>query len=229
MTFAALQPVLDWVLLFHITLPVVMLFAAALLPSGAAALEAYLRPIARALDAFAKHLGHALSWLALAMVLVTTCVVLLRYVFGLSFIWMQESITYMHGLLFMLAASYTLYVDGHVRVDVFYRTASERTRALVDLLGTYFFLFPVMFLLIDTALPYVEFSWSVHEGSKETSGIQAIYLLKSAILVFCYLMIMQGIANAIHRAAELAGLEGKPEHEEAKSIVHPSRQGEEAS
>ena len=97
----------------------------------------------------------------------------------------------------------------------FYRTASPPRKALIDFLGTYFFLFPVMFVIIDTALPYIEFSWAVKEGSRETSGIQGIYLLKSVILVFAWMMILQGIAIAIHRAAFLAGLEEEAEHEAA--------------
>ena len=220
MTFTTLQTTFEWLLLFHITLPVLLLITAATVPSVATSLAAYLLPLAKALDALSKHLGHLTSWLALAMVLVTTTVVLLRYVFGLSFIWLQESVTYMHGLLFMLAAAYTLWVDGHVRVDVFYRTASETRRALVDFLGTYFLLFPVMFLIIDTALPYVAFAWAVQEGSKETSGIQAIYLLKGVILIFAYLMILQGLAIAIHRAAFLTGLEGHDDHEDAQTVPH---------
>lgn len=220
MTFATLQTIFDWLLLFHITLPVLLLLSAAIVPSVTRTLSGYLLPLARTLDTFSKHLGHLTSWLALTMVLVTTCVVLLRYVFGLSFIWMQESVTYMHGVLFMLAAAYTLWVDGHVRVDVFYRTASEKRKALVDFLGTYFLLFPVMFLIIDTSLPYVAFAWAVQEGSKETSGIQAIYLLKSVILVFAYLMIFQGLAIAIHRAALLTGLEDHVDHEDPQTIPH---------
>ena len=220
MTFTQFQTLLEWILTFHIVLPVLLLLTAAFLPIAARTLAAYLLPLARVLDALSKHLGHLLAWLTLLMVLVTTIIVLQRYVFGLSFIWMQESVTYMHGILFMAAAGYTLWVDGHVRVDVFYRTASEKRKALVDFLGTYFLLFPVMFLIIDTGLPYIEFAWSVREGSKETSGIQAIYLLKSVILAFAYLMILQGIAIAIHRAALLTGLEDHATHEEAKTLVH---------
>lgn len=199
--------ILDLVLYFHMVLPVLLLLSAAFAPKAASLLASYLLPLARLLDRFAKQAGHITAWLSLLMVLTMTAVVLLRYVFGLSFIWMQESITYMHGLLFMLAASYTLWVDGHVRVDIFYRTAPETSKALIDFLGTYVFLFPFMFLIIDAALPYVSLSWAVLEGSKETSGIQAVFLLKSVILIFAWMMILQGISIAIRRAAFLTGFE----------------------
>ena len=69
-------------------------------------------------------------------------VVLLRYVFGLGSIWLQESILYAHAALFMLAAAWTLQKGGHVRVDVFYADAAPRTKALIDLLGALLLLLP---------------------------------------------------------------------------------------
>ena len=99
--------------------------------------------------------GRGLAWLSIAMVSVQFIVVIMRYVFGVSWLMMQESIIYMHGILFMIAAGYTLLHDGHVRVDIFYRDASERTKALVDMLGSALLLLPVVGVIFIGALPYV--------------------------------------------------------------------------
>src|SRR5690606_17253509 len=53
-------------------------------------------------------LGRAVAWLALPMVLGTFAVVVLRYVFSLGWIWMQEAVMWMHAALFLLATAYTL-------------------------------------------------------------------------------------------------------------------------
>jgi TRAP-type mannitol/chloroaromatic compound transport system permease small subunit len=187
-------PIIDFILLTLIVLPVLTLVGAAVMPDTIQVSGPWLTRIRDTIDAVLSILGKSTAWLSLIMVLVMFLIVLMRYVFGLGFIWMQESVTYMHGLLFMLAAAYTLLIDGHVRVDIFYRDASEKVEALTNLFGAYFFLFPVMFLIVDTGIPYIEGSWSIKEGSKETSGIQAIYLLKAAILVFAWTMILQGIS-----------------------------------
>lgn len=139
------------------------------------------------------------------MVLIQFAVVVLRYVFGLGFIWMQESILYMHGIVFLVGAGYTLLKDGHVRVDIFYRAAHPRTKALVDMLGVIFLLIPFCALVWTVALPYVQNSWAVFEGSKETSGIQAVYLLKTCILVFTVLMALQGLAILMKSILVLKG------------------------
>ncbi len=148
-----------------------------------------------------------MAWLALLMVVVQFVVVVLRYVFGVGSIMMQESIVYMHGILFMLGAGYTLLHGGHVRVDIFYRPASETFKAWVDLFGVVVLLLPVCILIFIYSLPYVENSWHVFEGSKETSGIQGVFLLKTVILVFATLVILQGVSLALHSILRIAGSE----------------------
>jgi TRAP-type mannitol/chloroaromatic compound transport system permease small subunit len=164
------------------------------------------------IDALNEHVGRVVSLLALLMVLVQFIVVLQRYVFGVGSIWMQESIVYMHGFMFMLVAGYTLLHNGHVRVDVFYRTMSPRAKAWVDLLGTIFLIWPLCYLIFKVSLPYVEASWAVREGSRETSGIQGVYLLKSVILAFVVLLALQSLSMLIHALRILSGAE-KPAEE----------------
>jgi TRAP-type mannitol/chloroaromatic compound transport system permease small subunit len=156
-------------------------------------------------ETITRTAGRLVMWLILAMALVQFAVVILRYVFGLSFIAMQESITYMHGAVFLLAAGYALLTDDHVRVDIFYRGASPRKKALIDFAGTYFLLFPVTLLILWTASGYVGSSWSVGEGSQEQSGVQAVFIVKSMIPAFALLMAMAGFVNAARAGEELKG------------------------
>ncbi len=165
----------------------------------------FLYRLTRIFDGLNTVIGKTTAWLAIIMVVFQFVIVLLRYVYGLGFIWMQESIMYMHALLFMVGAGYTFLMDGHVRVDVFYREASRRRKALVDLLGSAFFLIPFSVMIIIVSRDYVANSWSVFEGSKETSGIQGIYLLKSVIIVFAVLMILQGLSAIARSLLIMAG------------------------
>ena len=144
------------------------------------------------------------------MVLVQFSAVVLRYVFGIGSIWMQESVIYMHAYLFMVGAGYTLLQGGHVRVDIFYREASPKRKALTDLIGVFVFLLPVCVTIWLFSWGYVARSWQVLEGSKETSGIQGVFLLKSAILVFTALVALQGISLAARSLLVLAGAKTPP-------------------
>lgn len=157
------------------------------------------------IDAFNNRLGRIVSWVAIAMILAQFLIVVMRYIFSLGFIWMQESVLYMHATLFMLGASYTLLHEGHVRVDIYYREMTVRNKAMVDLIGSIVFLLPVCGLLWWWSWPYVEQSWSIGEGSRETSGIQAVFLLKTLILAFAGLIALQGVSMMIRSFLTLTG------------------------
>lgn len=173
----------------------------------------FLDRLGAAIDAASERIGRATAWCALIMVLVQFVVVVMRYIFGIGSIMMQESVVYLHSFMFLIGAGYTLLHDGHVRVDIFYRTATPRNKAIVDILGVVFFLIPVSLLIWIYTWPYARKSWQVLEGSKETSGIHAVFILKSMILAFAALMILQGIALAARSFVRLA----KPK-DDAKSL-----------
>jgi len=158
-----------------------------------------------AIDSFNNRIGRIVSWTAIVMVLVQFSVVLMRYIFSLGFIWMQESVLYLHSILFMLGASYTLLHEGHVRVDIFYREHSVRGKAVVDFIGSMVFLLPVCMLLWWWSWPYVAQSWSIFEGSRETSGIQAVFALKTLILIFAALLALQGVSMMLRSFLTLTG------------------------
>lgn len=161
--------------------------------------------VVRLIDAFNTRIGRGLAWITLLMVLTQFAIVVMRYIFGVSIIKMQESIVYMHSFVFLIGAGYTMLREGHVRVDIFYREAAPRTKAIVDFLGAIVFLIPVCVLITWYTWPYVSSSWAVWEGSKETSGIQAVYVLKTTILLFTFVMTLQGISMALRSFLLLAG------------------------
>ncbi len=164
-----------------------------------------LHAIANKLDRFAERTGHIIAWLILGMVVITFTVVVLRYLFNTGSIALQESITYLHATLFMLGAAWTLKEDGHVRVDIFYSKQSRRTRAWIDLAGTLLLLLPVCVFILYSSLDYVAASWSVWEGSQEAGGLDAVYLLKTAIPVMAVLLILQGCAIILKNFLVITG------------------------
>ena len=140
--------------------------------------------------------GHAAAWLTLAMVLITFLIVVLRYVFDVGVIWMQEALTWMHAAVFMLGAAYTLQGDGHVRVDIFYREMSDRHKAWVNLIGVLIFLFPLSGFFIYESFGYVANAWQFREVSVNSGGLPypAVPLLKSILIVMPLAVMLQGLS-----------------------------------
>lgn len=155
------------------------------------------------LDAAGDRFGSLVSWLSLALVLVTGLVVLLRYAFNWAPIALQESMTYLHASLFMLGAAYSLKHDKHVRVDVFYRNFDARRKALVNIGGTILLLFPTCLFSLIICWPYVADSWSILERSVEGNGLPFIYLLKTLLLIQPVLLMLQGIIEIMRNIKNL--------------------------
>ena len=153
--------------------------------------------LADSIDRLTTAIGRAVAWLALAIVVLQFALVLGRYVFDFGWIWLSETVIYAHAALFLFAAAWTLKAGGHVRVDVFYAHASPRTRALVDLLGALLLLLPFTLVLLWLSLPFAARSWTILEGSQETSGLPLVFLLKTFIPLFALLMALQGVSQAI--------------------------------
>ncbi|KGD63302.1 TRAP-type transport system small permease [Alcanivorax nanhaiticus] len=169
----------------------------------------------RWLTGFTTRIGQASAWLALLLVLGMVLVVALRYGFGIGNIALQESLTYLHGSLFMLAIAYTLAEDEHVRVDVLYQRFSPRTRAWVNLLGTLFLLLPLCAALFWLSLDYVLSSWREQEGSAN-GGLPFVYLLKSLLLILPALLSVQALSETLRQILVLLGhpVDAPTEHPE---------------
>jgi TRAP-type mannitol/chloroaromatic compound transport system permease small subunit len=147
------------------------------------------------IDRITDNTGKIISWLTLLMVLLTFLIVVLRYVFNIGWIAMQESVLYFHGTVFMLGAAYTLKADGHVRVDIFYQNFSIKGKALVNLLGTLFLLLPVCIFIFYISFDYVATSWRIMEKSPEAGGLPLVYLSKSLLLIMAISLSLQGVSE----------------------------------
>ena len=142
--------------------------------------------------------GYICSILVVLMTLNVFLVVILRYLFGISFIWMQETYVWMHAYIFMLGAGFTYLNDDHVRIDIIYRSSSQIYKTIVDLVGIIFFLFPLLYIIWIFSYPFVYKSWQMNEISREAGGLSMLYLLKFAILLFTALLFLQAISKVIN-------------------------------
>lgn len=156
-------------------------------------------------DRISSASGIAVSWLTLFMVVITSVIVVMRYVFDAGFIWLQESVIWMHAAVFMVGAAYTLLHEDHVRVDIFYRKMSVRGRASVDLIGVVVFLLPLCGFLAFKAYDFAAVSWSIHETSREPGGLPypLIPILKSLVIVMPISVALQGVSLMLRSLAAI--------------------------
>ena len=151
-------------------------------------------------------LGRSVSWLTLVMVVLIFGIVVLRYGFNLGWIWLQESATYLHATVFMIAAAWAFQTDDHVRVDIFYRDKPLHYKNWINLAGTLLFLVPFSLFLLVIGWNYVAASWATMESSREAGGLPLVFLLKSLILVMPALLLLQSWSTVRHCISQLQKL-----------------------
>ena len=153
-----------------------------------------LKKIIFLIESITLIVGKNVSLLVLFMSLIAFCVALLRYFFNIGFVWMQESYIWMNGLVFLLGSSYALLEDRHVRVDIFYRTFNEKYKAYINIFFSFLFIFPFIFITSKYSLPYIFKSWLSLEKSREAGGLPFLFIYKTTIIFFCFLIFTLSIA-----------------------------------
>lgn len=167
----------------------------------------FCRRLVAKINALNEWIGVTVSWLTLAMVAVTFFIVVLRYTFNINSIGMQESVSYMHALVFMLGAAYTLKADAHVRVDIYYQRFGKTARAWIDCCGVLFLLMPVSAFILYSSWDYVAESWNISESSSNSGGLPGVFLIKSTIPLTAGLLILQGFSIFVSNLLIALGLD----------------------
>jgi len=158
--------------------------------------------LSRLIDALNEKVGLIANWLVLLACFISAGNALMRYGFSLSSNAWLEIQWYLFAGMVMLGASYTLQVNGHVRVDVFYSRYSERARLWLDLLGGILFLLPMAVIIGWLSWPLFMNSYAVGEISANAGGLLR-WPVKILIPLGFLLLALQGVSEIIKRVAAL--------------------------
>ena len=164
----------------------------------------FLLRFSRLVDALNVHVGRAVYWLVLAMVLLSAGNAIVRKVFNYSSNAFLEGQWYMFSAVFLLAAGYTLLRNEHVRIDVIAGRLSPRAQAWIDIFGTLFFLLPMATLIMWLSWPVFVQMYVHHEISGSAGGL-VLWPARLLLPVGFFLLVLQGISELIKRIAFLAG------------------------
>jgi TRAP-type mannitol/chloroaromatic compound transport system permease small subunit len=178
-------------------------------------------PLSRLIDQLNEKIAGAVSWALLLAVLICTGNALIRYAFNISSNGWLEIQWYLFAAIFMLASSYTLKRDEHVRIDVIAGRFSKRTQVWIDLFGFLLFLLPICLVILYYGIPFALISIQSGEMSSNAGGL-IVWPAKLLVPLGFLLMILQGVSEIIKRIAFLAGkIDG---HEFAKHVTTPEQE-----
>lgn len=151
-----------------------------------------------------RIIGSLAAWVGLALVLLVAFDVLARYLFSYSSVALQELEWHLMAVTALFGMSYGLNQGGEVRVDIFYARFSERTKAVVDLIGNTALTLVAIFV-VYLSVKYVQSSYAIMEGSPDPGGLPMRYVLKAVIPVAFVLLALQSLAMTLRALRELVG------------------------
>jgi len=140
--------------------------------------------------------------LILPLLIVTILLnVVLRYVFNIGLIELEEVQWHLNAIVVMSCLAYTYQSDEHVRVDLIRNRLSPKKLAIVELCGILFLLLPYVGLVAWHAWGNAAYSWSLREGSPMPSGLPARYVIKTIMALGLSLLVLQAIAILLNNIA----------------------------
>jgi TRAP-type mannitol/chloroaromatic compound transport system permease small subunit len=174
----------------------------------------FFRFFCRSIDRLNLWVGHKVAWATGLVVLVVFVDVVMRYALNISFVFTQELEWHLFAFIFLMGAGFTLYKDGHVRVDIFYQRMGKKAQAWINLMGVLFFLIPGCLMILITSSKFAYTAFTVMEGSPDPGGIPYRWILKACIPAGFILVLLQGLSLGIK---SLATIVGRPLDEEEQA------------
>jgi TRAP-type mannitol/chloroaromatic compound transport system permease small subunit len=162
-----------------------------------------MQKILKVIDLISDATGKTARWLAVALVLLITLEVTMRYVFDAPTMWNFETSLMTGGVMVALAWAYVHRHNSHVRVDVLYSRCSPRSKALIDVIGTLLLFFPLIFLFANTSISQAMEAWRTGETSIETYWYPPLAPFRTVVALGFVLLAFQGIANFVHDLSRL--------------------------
>ena len=164
-------------------------------------MKSILLKIISIIDAFTECTGKFISIFVIILVLLVGYDVSMRYLFNSGSIAIQELEWHLFSIILLLGSAYTLKHDEHVRLDIFYssKLINDKVRIWFDVLGTLLILLPFCLLIIVSAWPFVTQAYIHNEISPDPGGLPARWLIKAAIPLGFFFLLIQGIAEALKK------------------------------
>jgi TRAP-type mannitol/chloroaromatic compound transport system permease small subunit len=158
------------------------------------------------LDTAIRWIGDRISWVWVALVAVITVNVVMRYVFGQGRIEFEELQWHLYSIGFLVGIAYCFEADDHVRIDVFHEHFDPRIQGWIDLVGIVVFLLPFVALVLIFSVPFVAYSFSIHEVSEAPGGLPLRWAIKAVLLLGGLLLLVAALSRLTRLTALLFGV-----------------------
>ena len=157
------------------------------------------------LEKLVELVGKLCSWIWVILIVLIVTNVVLRYALRTNFIAMEEMQWHLYAVGFLMALSFAILFDGHVRVDVVAERLQLRTRAWIVLFGILLLILPFVYVVVSYAIPFVQRSYQIGEVSAAPGGLPYRWFIKSFIITGFVFIGIAAVARLMRVTAFLFG------------------------
>jgi len=164
------------------------------------------------LGAVTRTLGFI--WLAILIVIAELLIVVSRFVFSYEQAFMGDLVRFWYAALFLLSSAYTLYDEGHVRVDIVFAGMRERSKGITNFVGTLLLGLTTCWVILLVGMngkqsiinsPIMNFEIS----QTASIGMFVKYQMAGFLGVFAITMYIQFVSYLMSAWADIKGEPGK--------------------
>jgi len=161
--------------------------------------------LSRRLEATSSLIGRMAVWLILVLMLVIVTDVTLRRWFVIGSTKLQELEWHLHGALFLLCLGWAYVKNAHVRIELLSERWSNKTAAIIELLGCLLFLLPYVAAILIFGWDYTAYSIEYNEASASATGLSHRWIIKSMIVIGFAVLGLAGLSKAFDSLIFLFG------------------------
>jgi TRAP-type mannitol/chloroaromatic compound transport system permease small subunit len=148
-------------------------------------------------DNFIRAIGHGISWLSIVLIVVILLQIILRYVFGMGQIFLEEAQWHLYAVVVMFGVSYGVVEDTHIRMDLIYGGLSHRKKEWIEIFAQVFFVMPFAMILFLKGVDLVGAAWRVNEGSASPGGIPWRWAIKSVLPISMAFYFLAAVSRTV--------------------------------
>lgn len=145
------------------------------------------------IDKTIKYLGDFTAFILVLLVLLVVYDASARYLFSSGSIALQELEWHLFDVIILFGISYTLSQNAHVRVDIFYASFESKTKAIINIISSVFFILPFSLLIIYIGFDFVYLSFAQNEISSNPGGLEYRFIVKALMPLSFLFLILQSI------------------------------------
>ena len=162
---------------------------------------------------FIKHI--AFTWLAFLVVIAELLIVITRFVFSYEQAFQGDIVRFWYAALFLFASAYTLFEDGHVRVDVLYSKFTSKTKGIVNSYGSVLMGMTLCWCILLLGMwektNVIVNPMLSYESAQSGFGMYTKYWLASFLAIFAISMMIQFSSYLFESYADYKNEDGKRE------------------